>query len=67
MRNWDEQEETGSCTAARDFERVRDICQRLDVPAHRMDFVQEYWQDVFRQDCIRHGRGEGCHRMKAAS
>lgn len=48
MKNWDEREETGVCTAERDLRRVEKACRHLDIPCRSVDFVQEYWIDVFR-------------------
>ena len=47
MRNWDEREELGVCTSDADFARVQSICNRLGIPCQRVDFVSEYWNDVF--------------------
>jgi len=26
---------------------MREVCRRLDIPAHDVDFVKEYWNEVF--------------------
>ena len=48
MRNWDERDETGVCGAAQDLADVQKVCERLDIPCQQVEFVKEYWNDVFR-------------------
>lgn len=47
MQNWDVNDETGQCTIERDYEDAQRVCTRLDVPLTRVNFVKEYWNDVF--------------------
>jgi tRNA-uridine 2-sulfurtransferase len=50
MSNWeDEDEDDAYCTAAADFQDARRVCERLDIPLHRVSFAAEYRQRVFRQ------------------
>ena len=46
MKNWDE-ERDGQCTAAADFEDVRQTCQSIGIPYYTVNFEQEYWDRVF--------------------
>jgi len=46
MKNWDEQKD-GECLAAEDYEDVRDICNRLNIPYYTVNFEKEYWDQVF--------------------
>ena len=48
MRNWDVLDETGVCTADKDCEDAAYVCQKLDIPFHQVNFVKDYWNDVFR-------------------
>ena len=48
MRNWDSVNEVGECSADEDYRRVQEVCRSLDIPCRRVDFVKEYWNDVFR-------------------
>ena len=48
MRNWDERDETGVCRASQDFADVQRVCERLAMPCQQVDFIKEYWNDVFR-------------------
>jgi len=47
MTNWEEDED-GYCTNARDFQDARAVCDRLDIPLHRVSFAREYRDRVFR-------------------
>jgi tRNA-specific 2-thiouridylase len=44
MSNW---EDDGYCDNAREFQHAREICDRLDLPLHRVNFADEYRQAVF--------------------
>jgi tRNA-specific 2-thiouridylase len=46
MSNWDE-DETGYCTAAEDFQDARRVAEVLEIPLHRASFVREYRERVF--------------------
>ena len=47
MRNWEEQDENGACTAEEDFEDVRRVCGLLDIPYYTVNFAKEYMERVF--------------------
>ncbi|CAN0060097.1 unnamed protein product [Ectocarpus sp. 6 AP-2014] len=49
MRNWDEQDETGSdvCAADTDLEDARRVGYHLGIPVETVDFSREYWNQVF--------------------
>lgn len=49
MKNWDEQDENGVCRASYDFDDVRKVCEQIDIPYYGVNFVQEYWNQVFLQ------------------
>ncbi|MGH8179077.1 MAG: tRNA 2-thiouridine(34) synthase MnmA [Steroidobacter sp.] len=46
MSNWDE-DESGYCTAAQDFQDARRVCEQLGVPLHKVSFAGEYRERVF--------------------
>ena len=48
MRNWDLTNETGHCLANKDAEDAAYVCSKLNIPFHEVNFVKEYWNDVFR-------------------
>ena len=47
MKNWDEDDESGVCTAVEDFDMVRGVCQKLDLPYYSVNFTKEYQDRVF--------------------
>ncbi|EZA48605.1 Mitochondrial tRNA-specific 2-thiouridylase [Ooceraea biroi] len=47
MKNWDIKDETGTCAVERDYEDARWVCDRLKIPLMQVDFVKEYWNEVF--------------------
>lgn len=48
MSNWKETDENGCCTGEKDWEDVRNICSKLDIPYYSVDLSAEYYEDVFR-------------------
>jgi len=48
MRNWDVTNETGHCTVDSDCEDAKYVCSHIGIPFHEINFVTEYWNDVFR-------------------
>lgn len=47
MKNWEENDEYGVCQASKEFEDVKKVCEKLDIPYYSIDFVEEYRQNVF--------------------
>ena len=47
MRNWNEEDENGACTAEEDFDDVVRVCGLLDIPYYTVDFSKEYRDRVF--------------------
>lgn len=47
MKNWEEKDENGVCHSAQDYEDVARVCERLDIPYYSIEFVKEYWENVF--------------------
>ena len=47
MKNWDEVDENGICTADVDYEDVRRVCDQIGIPYYAVNFEQEYWDRVF--------------------
>ncbi|KAI9475885.1 MAG: tRNA methyl transferase [Benjaminiella poitrasii] len=57
MRNWDTSDERGECTSRADWEEVQRTCRQLEIPCRQIDFVKEYWTDVFERTLEDYGRG----------
>lgn len=47
MRNWDGKDELGVCAADRDAEDAERTCKALGIPFIEVNFVKEYWNEVF--------------------
>ncbi len=47
MKNWDEKDENGVCTATADWQDVQDVCAVLDIPCYAVNFEKEYMERVF--------------------
>ena len=47
MKNWNEDNEDGVCTAESDWRDVRDVCDKIDIPYYSVNFAKEYWDRVF--------------------
>lgn len=47
MKNWDEEDEDGVCTATEDYEDVVKVCNQLDIPYYSVNFEKEYADRVF--------------------
>ncbi|MRG86694.1 tRNA 2-thiouridine(34) synthase MnmA [Salinibacillus xinjiangensis] len=47
MKNWDDTDEFGVCTATEDFEDVVRVCNQLDIPYYSVNFEKQYWDKVF--------------------
>ena len=48
MKNWDETDDDGACSAAEDYNDVRRVCDQIDIPYYSVNFQDEYWQRVFK-------------------
>ncbi|MBR2824544.1 MAG: tRNA 2-thiouridine(34) synthase MnmA [Clostridia bacterium] len=47
MKNWEEQDDNGTCTAETDWADVRAVCDLIDIPCYSVNFAKEYWDRVF--------------------
>lgn len=47
MKNWDDKDESGVCTAAEDYDDVMRVCNQLDIPYYTVNFEKEYREKVF--------------------
>lgn len=47
MKNWDDTDENGVCTADEDFADAVKICNKLDIPYYSINFEKEYYDRVF--------------------
>ena len=65
MRNWDStingedfENDDIICPQERDYNDALKVCKTLDIPLHRVDFIKEYWDYVFKYflDELKKGR-----------
>lgn len=58
MQNWDNvvnnelnyvSTNTDSCDAYADYEFAKQVCDKLDIPLYKVDFISEYWNKVFEK------------------
>lgn len=49
MHNWEEQDEDGACTAADDFEDVKRVCEKIQIPYYSVNFAKQYLDRVFAE------------------
>lgn len=47
MKNWDEIDENGECSGEKDFADAEYVCRKLDIPLFQVNFVKDYWNNVF--------------------
>lgn len=47
MKNWDDTDEFGNCTATDDYEDVIEVCNQIGIPYYAVNFEKEYWDRVF--------------------
>ena len=47
MKNWDDTDENGVCTATEDYEDVIKVCNQIGIPYYAVNFEKEYWDKVF--------------------
>ncbi len=47
MVNWEEFDESGSCTAEQDFEDVKRVANKLKIPYYTVNYAKEYQERVF--------------------
>jgi tRNA-specific 2-thiouridylase len=47
MKNWDDTDEFGHCTADADAEDVRRVCAQIGIPFYTVNFEKEYSSKVF--------------------
>lgn len=47
MKNWDEKDEGGVCSATQDYQDVMRVAGALDIPFYTVNFEKEYWDRVF--------------------
>ena len=47
MKNWDETDENGVCTAEEDWKDATRVATKIGIPCYSVNFAKEYWNRVF--------------------
>nr|WP_276309888.1 tRNA 2-thiouridine(34) synthase MnmA [Pueribacillus theae] len=47
MKNWDDTDENGVCTATEDYNDVIRVCNQIGIPYFAVNFEKLYWDKVF--------------------
>lgn len=47
MKNWDDTDENGVCTATEDYNDVIEVCNQIGIPYYAVNFEKQYWEKVF--------------------
>jgi len=47
MKNWEEDDTEEYCSAAADLKDATQVCERLGIELHEVNFAHEYWENVF--------------------
>lgn len=47
MLNWEEQDENGNCTQEQDFEDVKRVANKLNIPYYTVNYAKQYKEKVF--------------------
>ena len=57
MKNWEEKDDSGLCTATQDYEDLRAVCDEIGIPYYTVNFTREYWDRVFSHFLEEYQRG----------
>jgi tRNA-uridine 2-sulfurtransferase len=57
MKNWDDTDEFGRCTAEEDAEDVRRVAEQIGIPYYTVNFEKEYYDKVFEYFLEEYRRG----------
>jgi tRNA-specific 2-thiouridylase len=47
MKNWDDTDENGVCTATEDYDDVIRVCNQIGIAYYAVNFEKRYWDKVF--------------------
>ncbi|HKL73479.1 MAG TPA: tRNA 2-thiouridine(34) synthase MnmA [Clostridia bacterium] len=57
MKNWEENDKDGVCTAETDYTDVRRVCATLDIPYYTVNLSKQYWDNVFSHFVAEYKKG----------
>ncbi|KRL25874.1 tRNA (5-methylaminomethyl-2-thiouridylate)-methyltransferase [Limosilactobacillus frumenti DSM 13145] len=57
MKNWDDTDENGVCTATEDYKDVAKVATKIGIPYYSVNFEKEYWDRVFKYFIAEYKKG----------
>lgn len=57
MKNWDDTDDNGVCTATEDYKDVAKVADKIGIPYYSVNFEKEYWDRVFEYFLDEYKRG----------
>ncbi|MEY8441930.1 tRNA 2-thiouridine(34) synthase MnmA [Lactobacillaceae bacterium 24-114] len=57
MKNWDDTDENGVCTATEDYRDVAKVATKIGIPYYSVNFEKEYWDRVFKYFIAEYKKG----------
>lgn len=57
MKNWEEDDSEGYCSAEEDLADAQSVAEQLGIPLHSVNFSHEYWERVFSHFLEEYRRG----------
>ncbi|MGO3651441.1 tRNA 2-thiouridine(34) synthase MnmA [Vagococcus sp.] len=57
MKNWDDTDKNGVCTATEDYKDVAKVANQIGIPYYSVNFEKEYWDRVFEYFLAEYRRG----------
>ena len=57
MKNWDDTDSNGVCTATNDYRDVAKVASQIGIPYYSVNFEKQYWNRVFKYFLKEYQRG----------
>jgi len=48
MKNWEQDDDEDYCAAAEDLKDAQQVCKKLNIKCHSVNFSDQYWDNVFQ-------------------
>jgi len=57
MKNWEETDDNGVCTAEEDYFDVKQVCNKIGIPYYTVNYSKEYYDNVFEDFLSEYKKG----------
>ncbi|QJC31422.1 tRNA 2-thiouridine(34) synthase MnmA [Enterobacteriaceae endosymbiont of Macroplea mutica] len=57
MKNWEYNDHNSHCNITQDLQDATNICKKLSIPLHKINFASEYWEYVFQNFLVEYQKG----------